>query len=79
MLLILLICLSDLIGARISDVAAQCFQAMERLAQERSMEFVSLPLAQKDLLWEEAKDAEPHGAPLSSFADASRSVRFNDA
>src|SRR5271170_4278026 len=31
MLLILLICLSDLIGARISDVAAQCFQAMERL------------------------------------------------
>jgi tetrapyrrole methylase family protein / MazG family protein len=55
------------------------FQVMERLAQERSMEFVSLPLAQKDLLWEEAKDAEPHGAPLSSFADADRSVRFNDA
>ncbi len=55
------------------------FQAMERLAQERSMEFVSLPLAQKDLLWEEAKDAEPHGAPLSSFADAGRRVRFNDA
>jgi tetrapyrrole methylase family protein/MazG family protein len=55
------------------------FQAMERLAEERNMEFVSLPLAQKDLLWEEAKDAEPHGAPLSSFADAGRSVRFNDA
>jgi O-antigen/teichoic acid export membrane protein len=31
MLLIVLICLSDLIGARINDVAAQCFQAMERL------------------------------------------------
>jgi hypothetical protein len=52
---------------------------MERLAAERNMEFMSLPLAQKDLLWEEAKDAEPHGAPLSSFADAGRSVRFNDA
>jgi tetrapyrrole methylase family protein/MazG family protein len=55
------------------------FQAMERLAQERNMEFVSLPLPQKDLLWEEAKDAEPHGAPLSSFADAGSSGRFNDA
>jgi tetrapyrrole methylase family protein/MazG family protein len=55
------------------------FQTMERLAQERNMEFVSLPLAQKDLLWEEAKDAERHGGPVSSFADAGRSVRFNDA
>ena len=55
------------------------FQAMERLAEERNMEFVSLTLAQMDLLWEEAKDAEPHGAPPSSFADAARSVRFNDA
>ena len=55
------------------------FQVMERLAQERSMEFVSLPLAQKDLLWEEAKDAEAHGASPSPFADAGRRVRFNDA
>jgi uncharacterized protein YabN with tetrapyrrole methylase and pyrophosphatase domain len=55
------------------------FQAMERLAEERSMEFVCLPLAQKDSLWEEAKDAELHGAPPSSFADADRRVRFNDA
>jgi O-antigen/teichoic acid export membrane protein len=31
MLLIVLICLSDLIGARVNDVAAQCFQSMERL------------------------------------------------
>jgi tetrapyrrole methylase family protein / MazG family protein len=55
------------------------FQAMERLAEERSVEFVSLPLAQKDLLWEEAKDAEPRGAPPSPFADAGRRIRFNDA
>ena len=31
LLLIVLICLSDLIGARITDIAAQCFQAMEQL------------------------------------------------
>ncbi|HTC14135.1 MAG TPA: nucleoside triphosphate pyrophosphohydrolase [Chthoniobacterales bacterium] len=55
------------------------FQGMERLAEERSVEFVSLPLAQKDLLWEEAKDAEPHGAAPSPFADAGRRIRFNDA
>ena len=32
LLLIFLICLSDLIGARITDIAAQAFQAMEQLA-----------------------------------------------
>jgi O-antigen/teichoic acid export membrane protein len=31
LLLIILICLSDLIGARITDIAAQAFQAMEQL------------------------------------------------
>jgi tetrapyrrole methylase family protein / MazG family protein len=41
------------------------FQAMERLAQDRTLEFGSLTLAQKDLLWEEAKAAEPEGAPPS--------------
>jgi tetrapyrrole methylase family protein / MazG family protein len=54
------------------------FQTMERLAEERGLEFVSLTLAQKDLLWEETKAAEAHGAP-SSFADADSRVRFNDA
>ena len=32
LLLIVLICLSDLIGARITDIAAQAFQAMEQLS-----------------------------------------------
>jgi uncharacterized protein YabN with tetrapyrrole methylase and pyrophosphatase domain len=55
------------------------FQAMERLAEERGLEFVALTLAQKDLLWEETKAAEPHRALPSSFADAGSRVRFKDA
>src|ERR1700730_18636559 len=35
------------------------FQAMERLAADRGMEFSSLTLPQMDLLWEETKAAEP--------------------
>jgi tetrapyrrole methylase family protein/MazG family protein len=34
------------------------FQAMERLSQDRGLEFGSLTLPQKDLLWEETKAAE---------------------
>jgi tetrapyrrole methylase family protein/MazG family protein len=44
------------------------FQSMERLAQERGSAFASLTAAQMDQLWEEAKAAEPEGAPPSSFA-----------
>ena len=55
------------------------FQAMERLAEDRGLEFASLSLAQKDQLWEEAKAAEPESAPPSSFADAASRVRFTDA
>ena len=41
------------------------FQAMERLAEDRGLEFRSLTLAQMDLLWEETKAAEPASAPPS--------------
>jgi tetrapyrrole methylase family protein/MazG family protein len=68
----------QLLNQATSKFAAR-FQAMERLAEVRSVEFVSLPLAQKDLLWEEAKDAEAQGASPSAFADVGRRVRFNDA
>ena len=55
------------------------FQAMECLAEAGGLELGSLTLPEMDLLWEEAKAAQPEG-PLqpSSFAhDASR-VRFRD-
>jgi MazG family protein len=55
------------------------FQTMERLAAERDLEFGSLTLAEKDLLWEETKAAEPDGPTPSSFADAPSRVRFTDA
>jgi tetrapyrrole methylase family protein / MazG family protein len=41
------------------------FQAIERLAEDRGLEFRSLTLAQMDLLWEETKAAEPASAPPS--------------
>ncbi len=55
------------------------FQAIERLADDRGLDFASLSLKQKDQLWEETKAAEPEGAPPSSFADAASRVRFTDA
>ena len=38
------------------------FQAMEKLAQARGLEFSSLSLDEKDNLWNEVKAAEPHPA-----------------
>jgi len=55
------------------------FQAIERLADDRGLDFASLSLKQKDQLWEETKAAELEGAPPSSFADAASRVRFTDA
>jgi tetrapyrrole methylase family protein/MazG family protein len=47
------------------------FHAMERLAEARSLQLGSLTLAQMDLLWDEAKAAEPEGLRQpSSFAHA---------
>jgi tetrapyrrole methylase family protein/MazG family protein len=51
------------------------FQAMERLAEDRGLDFSSLTMPQKDLLWEETKTAEAGTA----FADAASRIRFTDA
>jgi tetrapyrrole methylase family protein/MazG family protein len=55
------------------------FQAIERLAEERGLEFGVLTLPQMDQLWEEAKALEPDVAPPSSFAHAASRIRFVDA
>jgi tetrapyrrole methylase family protein / MazG family protein len=55
------------------------FQAMERLAEDRGLEFGSLTLPQTDQLWEETKAAERASATPSSFAHAAARVRFTDA
>jgi len=55
------------------------FQAMERLAEDRSLELGALTLQQMDQLWEEAKAAQPESAPPSSFAHAASRGRFVDA
>src|SRR6202790_4892910 len=47
------------------------FHAMERLAEARGLQLGSLTLTQMDLLWDEAKAAEPEGLRQpSSFAHA---------
>ena len=42
------------------------FIGMERMARERGLDFESLPMSEKEALWQEAKRAES-----SSSADAS--------